>query len=229
MIPSTKEIAMTDHVPTAPALTSTSVGVGLKHEHADDALSGMHAIDFFEVHAENYMGDGGPPHHFLREVRSRYPLSLHGVGLSIGAAGRLDPAHLARLRRLVDHYQPCRFSEHLAWSTHAGRFLNDLLPLPYTKETLAWVCEHIDTVQEMLRIRMLLENLATYVAFEGSTMSEVEFLRCVVARTFIRGLAAGKTLEESVEIATAAESLAVLVSSRIVIGFGDNVHSLRQH
>jgi uncharacterized protein len=182
-IPSSKEIAMTDRVPISPALTSTSVGVGLKHEHADDALSGMHAIDFFEVHAENYMGDGGPPHHFLREVRSRYPLSLHGVGLSIGTAGRLDRAHLARLRRLVVHYEPCRFSEHLAWSTHEGRFLNDLLPLPYTTETLIRVCEHIDTVQEALRMRMLLENPATYVAFEDPTMSEIEFLRCVAART----------------------------------------------
>ena len=162
---------------------SSSVGIGLKPEHADDVLSGPLDIDFFEVHAENYMGEGGPPHHFLREVRARHPLSLHGVGLSIGSAAGLDRAHLARLRRLIDRYQPCRFSEHLAWSTHDGRFLNDLLPLPYTEETLGRVCEHIDIIQESLGMRMLLENPATYVAFEASAMSEVDFLRRVAART----------------------------------------------
>jgi uncharacterized protein (UPF0276 family) len=102
------------------------------------------------VRAENYMGAGGPPHRLLREVRARYPVSLHGVGLSIGSAGALDRTHLTRLRCLVDRYQPCRFSEHLAWSSHNGRFLNDLLPLPYKEETLARVCEHIDLVQEAL-------------------------------------------------------------------------------
>jgi uncharacterized protein (UPF0276 family) len=160
-----------------------SVGLGLKPEHADDVLSATHATDFFEVHAENYMGDGGPPHRMLSEVRARYPLSIHGVGLSIGTAGPLDREHLSRLRRLVDRYRPTWFSEHLAWSTHDGCFLNDLLPLPYTEETLARVCEHIDIVHDVLGMRMLLENPATYVSFEGSTTSEVEFLRCVAKRT----------------------------------------------
>jgi uncharacterized protein len=169
--------------PAGPLLASDGVGVGLKHEHADDVLSGGHGIDFFEVHAENYMGDGGPPHHMLGEVRARYPLSLHGVGLSIGSAGGLDRAHLARLRRLVDRYQPRLFSEHLAWSTHDGRFLNDLLPLPYNSETLARICAHVDEVQDCLGMRMLLENPATYVAFETSDVSEVEFLAAVAART----------------------------------------------
>jgi uncharacterized protein (UPF0276 family) len=178
-----EEPVMSHHNLNSSVPAATSVGVGLKHEHADDVLSGPHAVDFFEVHAENYMGDGGPPHHMLGEVRARYPLSLHGVGLSIGAAGGLDRAHLTRLRRLVDRYQPCQFSEHLAWSTHEDRFLNDLLPLPYAEETLARVCEHIDLVQEVLQRRMLLENPSTYVAFEASTLSEVDFLRAVVART----------------------------------------------
>jgi uncharacterized protein (UPF0276 family) len=118
------------------ALPCESVGVGLKPEHATDILSGFHDINFFEIHAENYMGAGGLPHLLLHEVRSRYPVLLHGVGLSIGAARGIDRGHLARLRRLVDRYRPFRFSEHLAWSTHEGRFLNDLLPLPYTRETL---------------------------------------------------------------------------------------------
>jgi len=178
-----EEPVMSHHNLNPSVLAATSVGVGLKHEHADDVLSDRHAVDFFEVHAENYMGDGGPPHSLLGEVRARYPLSLHGVGLSIGAARGLDRAHLTRLRRLVDRYQPCEFSEHLAWSTHEDRFLNDLLPLPYTEETLARVCEHIDLVQEVLQRRMLLENPSTYVAFEASTLREVDFLRAVVART----------------------------------------------
>jgi uncharacterized protein len=169
--------------PTRLLLASTGVGIGLKPEHADDVLSGAHSIDFLEVHAENYMGGGGPPHHVLGEVRARYPLSLHGVGLSIGSAGGLDRAHLARLRRLVDRYQPHLFSEHLAWSTHDGRFLNDLLPLPYNCETLARICVHIDKVQDRLGMRMLLENPATYVAFETSEMSEPEFMSAVAVRT----------------------------------------------
>ena len=137
----------------------------------------------FEVHAENYMGAGGPPLRVLEEVRARLPLSLHGVGLSIGSDRPLDYRHVARLRRLVDRFEPAAFSEHLAWSTHDGLFLNDLLPLPYNGETLTRVCEHIDDVQETLRMRMLLENPSTYVAFEQSTMSEVDFLRAVTRRT----------------------------------------------
>jgi uncharacterized protein (UPF0276 family) len=168
---------------TWPTLAASGVGVGLKPEHAEDALSGAHAIDFFEVHAENYMGDGGPPHQMLGAVRTRYPLSIHGVGLSIGSAGGLDRAHLARLRRLVDRYRPDLFSEHLAWSTHDGRFLNDLLPLPYNRETLERICAHVDEVQNWLGTRMLLENPATYVAFEASDVPEVEFLDMVADRT----------------------------------------------
>jgi uncharacterized protein len=166
-----------------PLLGSTGVGIGLKPEHADDVLSGAHSIDFFEVHAENYMGDGGPPHRLLGEIRARYPMSLHGVGLSIGSDCGLDRVHLARLRRLVDRYRPRLFSEHLAWSTHDGRFVNDLLPLPYNRETLNRICAHVDQVQDCLGMRMLLENPATYVAFANSDMPEVEFLGAVAART----------------------------------------------
>ena len=169
--------------PAWPTLAANGVGVGLKPEHAEDVLSGAHAIDFFEVHAENYMGEGGPPHHILGALRARHPLSIHGVGLSIGSAGGLDRAHLARLRRLIDRYRPELFSEHLAWSTHDGRFLNDLLPLPYNRETLGRICAHVDEVQNWLGTRMLLENPATYVAFESSDMPEVEFLDLIAERT----------------------------------------------
>jgi uncharacterized protein (UPF0276 family) len=162
---------------------SGSVGVGLKPEYASDIFSGGRRADFFEIHAENYMGAGGPPHDLLRRIRADYPLSIHGVGLSIGGVSPLDRAHLGRLKRLIGLYEPALFSEHLAWSTHEGVFLNDLLPLPYNEVSLAHVCAHVSEVQDALGIRMLLENPSTYVTFGISTMSEVEFLREVAKRT----------------------------------------------
>lgn len=158
-------------------------GVGLKPEHYRVILDSEPAVGFFEVHAENYMGAGGPPHRHLEAVRARYPISLHGVGLSIGADRPLDLSHLRRLRALCSRYEPALFSEHLAWSSHGASYLNDLLPVPYDAETLARVCEHVDQVQETLGRRMLLENPATYVAFMHSTMRETEFLAAVAART----------------------------------------------
>ena len=158
-------------------------GVGLKPEHYRDILEGRPDIGWFEIHAENYMGDGGVPHHYLRAVRELYPISLHGVGLSIGGSGALDAAHLARLKQLMERYEPAAFSEHLAWSTHDTVYLNDLLPLPYTEETLQRVSEHIGEVQDALGRQMLLENPSTYVAFAEADMSEIEFLRELVRRT----------------------------------------------
>jgi uncharacterized protein len=165
------------HAPLA-----ASAGVGLKPLHAAD-LFDRHGVGFFEVHAENYMGAGGPPHTLLRRVRESFPLSLHGVGLSIGGAGPLSKEHLCRLKYLIERYEPALFSEHLAWSSHSGAFLNDLLPVPYNTETLARICNHIDQVQETLRTRMLLENPSTYVVFENSRMSEPDFLGEVAAHT----------------------------------------------
>jgi uncharacterized protein (UPF0276 family) len=170
--------------PSGPDMPMTgAVGVGLKSEHAEDIFAGSPKVDFFEIHPENYMGAGGPPHHFLHRIRSDYPVSIHGVGLSIGGAAPLDREHLRRLKRLVDVYRPTLFSEHLAWSTHDGVFLNDLLPLPYNDISLAHVCFHVDEVQDAIGMRMLLENPSTYVAFAASTMSETEFLRTVARRT----------------------------------------------
>lgn len=158
-------------------------GLGLKPDHCDEILATGPDIGFFEVHAENYMGDGGAPHRCLEAIRARYPLSLHGVGLSIGAEHPLDRAHLARLRKLIDRYRPQSFSEHLAWSTHDTGFLNDLLPLPYTPETLTRVADHVDEAQQVLGVRLLLENPSTYVLFAESTIDEVEFLDAVAARS----------------------------------------------
>lgn len=129
------------------------------------------------------MGEGGPPHHYLGAIRDLYPLSVHGVGLSIGTEGPLDEDHLSSLKGVCERYEPGLVSEHLAWSTHEGVYLNDLLPVPYNGETLARVCDHIDQVQETLGQRMLLENPSTYVAFEESDMSEIEFLQAIASRT----------------------------------------------
>ena len=158
-------------------------GVGLKAEHYRTIVETLPDVGFFEVHAENYMGAGGPPHRYLSAIRERYPLSLHGVGLSIGADRPLDEDHLQRLKRLIERYRPGLFSEHLAWSSHDSSFLNDLLPVPYTAETLTRVIEHIDQVQNALRRQMLLENPSTYLAFAESTYSEIDFIAEVVRRT----------------------------------------------
>ena len=158
-------------------------GLGLKTGHFREVLGTRPDIGFFEVHAENYMVDGGPFHHFLGLIREQYPLSLHGVGLSIGAERPLDLQHLQRLQTLIERYQPQAFSEHLAWSSHGPVFLNDLLPLAYDTPTLDRVCAHIDQVQNTLKRPMLLENPATYLGFERSTIDEPAFITEVIRRS----------------------------------------------
>ncbi|MBL8323518.1 MAG: DUF692 domain-containing protein [Rubrivivax sp.] len=180
--------------PPPPALLC---GVGLKPMHVAEllaprregpcargsAIAAAGAAPFFEVHAENYLVEGGPMLRHLQRVRERWPLSIHGVGLSIGGDGPLDQRHLARLADLLDRFQPRWFSEHLAWSSHGGHWFNDLLPLPYDLPTLHRVCDHIDQAQERLRRRLLLENPSTYVTFAASTTDEGAFLSEVVRRT----------------------------------------------
>jgi uncharacterized protein len=158
-------------------------GTSFKHQHLAAIRAEGKGRGFFEVHAENYMGAGGPPHRALEAVRRDFPISLHGVCMSIGGERPLDKAHLARFRGLVDRYEPALVSEHLAWSTHETTYFNDLLPLPYTEATLGRVCDHIDQVQETIRRPMLLENPATYIAFRDSTMSETDFIRDVARRS----------------------------------------------
>lgn len=166
-----------------PSALPHRVGVGFKPEHFADIFAQPQPVGFFEVHAENYMGAGGPPHAQLARLREDYALSVHGVGLSIGSMQPLDRDHLTRLKTLCDRYLPQSFSEHLAWSTHDSVFLNDLLPLPYTGETLNRVVEHVDHVQAVLGRQMLLENPATYLLFEESTIEETDFLAEVARRT----------------------------------------------
>jgi uncharacterized protein len=160
-----------------------NAGAGFKPQHLTNILDEPNSVGFFEIHAENYMGAGGAPHAMLRTLRERYPVSVHGVGLSIGSAGRIDQVHLARLKAVVDRYEPFSVSEHLAWSTHETIYYNDLLPVPYTDEVLSHVCSHVDEVQEMLGRTILLENPSTYVAFANSTMKETEFIRAIANRT----------------------------------------------
>jgi uncharacterized protein (UPF0276 family) len=158
-------------------------GTSFKHQHLAEIRAGGCGRGFFEVHAENYMGAGGPPHRALEALRRDFPISLHGVCMSIGGERPLDRAHLARFQHLVQRYEPALVSEHLAWSTHETTYFNDLLPLPYTEATLRRVCDHIDQVQETIRQPMLLENPSTYLSFAESTMNETDFIRSVARRT----------------------------------------------
>jgi uncharacterized protein (UPF0276 family) len=165
-----------DGLPAAP-------GVGFKAQHFEALTEDPGPVGWVEIHAENYMGAGGRPQAQLAALAARFPVSVHGVGLSIGGEAPLDAAHLDRVAALCDRLGAARFSEHLAWSTHDGAFLNDLLPLPFTRATLDRVAAHVDQVQQALGRQMLLENPASYLAFEDSEMAETEFLARLVART----------------------------------------------
>jgi uncharacterized protein (UPF0276 family) len=140
-------------------------------------------VRWLEIHAENYMGDGGRPRAQLRHLSEKFPISVHGVGLSIGGDDPLDADHLARLKHLLGWLKPASFSEHLAWSTHDCHFFNDLLPLPYTGATLRRICDHIDRLQAVTGTQMLLENPSSYLAFAESTWDEPEFLTEISRRT----------------------------------------------
>lgn len=165
-----------DRLPNAP-------GVGYKTQHFNDILDNPGPVEWVEIHAENYMGDGGRPHAQLCALSERFAISVHGVGLSIGGETPLDKEHLCRLKTLCDRIKPASFSEHLAWSTHGAEFMNDLLPLPYTEKTLVRVAEHINQVQDHLNRKMLLENPSSYLVFEESDLSETDFLTELTHRT----------------------------------------------
>jgi uncharacterized protein len=158
-------------------------GISFKPEHGAELLRSKPALGFVEVHAENYLGAGGPMLKQLHSVREMYPLSIHGVGLSIGGEDALDTGHLDRIKALMERFEPVSFSEHLAWSSHGPFFFNDLLPIAYDLPTLLRVCEHIDQVQNHFGRALLLENPSTYLAFERSTMSETDFIGDVARRT----------------------------------------------
>jgi len=159
-----------------------TAGIGLRSTHVAEVQARRPRVGFLEIHAENYMS-GSPALAALNRLRCDYPISLHGVGLSLGSAGALDTRHLARFKSLADQLDPAFVSEHLSWCGTNGIYLNDLLPLPYTEESLDLFCSHVDQVQDGLGRQLLVENPATYLRFRHSTMDEAEFLRAVVERT----------------------------------------------
>jgi hypothetical protein len=161
-------------------------GIGLRAPHVAEVRATRPRAGWFEVHSENYFVDGGPALAALAAIRADYPLSLHGVGLSLGSTDPLDRGHLARLARLIARVEPALVSEHLCWSGVGGRHFNDLLPLPYTEEALAHVCDRVDAVQEALGRELLIENVSSYLAFAASTIPEWEFVAAVARRTGCR-------------------------------------------
>jgi len=158
-------------------------GIGLRSPHVARVRAERPPIAWFEVHSENYFVDGGPALAALDAIRAQYPISLHGVGLSLGSADALDPVHLARLKRLVARIEPAAVSEHLCWGRVDGRHLNDLLPLPFTDEALALVCDRVDAVQTALRRPLLVENISAYLRFESDAMAEWDFVAAVARRS----------------------------------------------
>jgi uncharacterized protein (UPF0276 family) len=182
---------MTDHVTHAGTMSpmpvkagiGPGVGIGLRAPHHLQVLADTPAVAWFEAHTENYFADGGAHVEVLARIRAGYPLSLHGVGLSLGSADPLDIPHLERVRRAVSRFEPALVSEHLSWSSVGGRFANDLLPLPYTDEALRHVSLRIAQTQDFLGRRILIENVSSYLQFECSRMPEWEFLAGVAAES----------------------------------------------
>ncbi len=161
-------------------------GIGLKHQHYPDMLcatTDSFSVGFVEVHAENYMGEGGAPNRYQEKIRRDFPPFIHGVELSIVAHRPREREHLKRLQRLLDRYQPESFSEHPAWSSYGDYFYGDLLPLPYNDETLQLVSDHVSQTQDALGRTIRIENPSTYVEYTASTMEEIDFLMALVART----------------------------------------------
>ncbi|WP_395061219.1 DUF692 family multinuclear iron-containing protein [Paraburkholderia silvatlantica] len=161
----------------------SGVGIGLRHAHYEAFMAGPPAVDWVEVHSENYFGAGGYDLHVLETVRRDLPVSLHGVGLGPGSAAPLDTAHLARLARLVERIDPAAVSEHLCWGASAQGALHDLLPMPLTQASLDHLSARVSQMQDALRRTVLIENVSTYVRFRGDTYSEAEFLAALAQRT----------------------------------------------
>ncbi len=166
-----------------PAMVPASAGIGLRGEHYERIDRERPPTGWLEVHSENYFGKAGIPHHYLHRLREHYPISFHGVGLSLGSTDPLDLSHLDRIGEIIDEYQPGLVSEHLSWSSVNGVFVNDLLPFPYTWESLDNFSSRVDKVQRTLDRQILIENPSTYLSFEGECMGETDFLNTLASRT----------------------------------------------
>ncbi len=164
------------------SLIPAKAGIGLRFQHHQAVLDSRPDVSWMEVHTENYMG-GGTALRYLDAIRRDTPISLHGVGLSLGSAEGIDLAHLERIRKVAERVEPGLMSEHIAWNVVGGTYLADLLPLPMTEEALDVVCRHVDQTQCYLRRRILVENPSTYVAFGNSIIPEWEFMAAVAKRT----------------------------------------------
>lgn len=160
----------------APGRIPVDAGIGLRAAHHQAVVETLPAVGWFEAHSENYFADGGAQPEALARVREHYPLSLHGVGLSLGSTDALDRAHLAQLKRVVDRFQPTLVSEHVSWGSVDGRHFNDLLPMPYTEEALMHIARRVRVVQDFLGRQILLENVSSYLEFTLSEMKEWEFV-----------------------------------------------------
>ena len=175
---------MTMSADSPAASPTTKAGIGLRSRHHPEVVASRPTVGWFEIHAENYMG-GGVPLHYLDRIRADYPISVHGVGLSLAASNGIDSHHLARLARLVERVDPMLVSEHLAWTGLPGQnlYLNDLLPLPYTEQALASFAANVERVQNTLKRNILIENPSLYLAYADSPIPEPEFLAALVKRT----------------------------------------------
>lgn len=151
-------------------------GIGLRAPHYQAVIDDSPPVGFLEIHSENYFEHGGKPQVYLERIARDYPISMHGVGLSLGSTDTLSAPHLDRLKQLVNRYQPILVSEHLSWGSINGSYLNDLLPLPYTEEALTLMCKHVDIMQYTLQRQCLIENISSYLHFPESTMSEQQFI-----------------------------------------------------
>jgi len=161
----------------------SEAGVGLRHPHLEAFVRGEPDIAWLEVHSENFIADGGPRVAALEDIRQHYPISCHGVGLSLGSAEGIDADHLDRLRTLFKRIQPALVSEHISWSINNGTYLNDLLPIPYTGETLRVLSQNVAQVQDYLGCRLLVENPSTYLTFNDSDFDEPDFITQLITET----------------------------------------------
>lgn len=170
-------------LPAAAPSLPVRAGIGLRAPHYREILATRPSVGWMEVHSENYFGAGGQPLHYLEAIRRDYPISLHGVGMSLGSADGIDREHLRRLKQLIARIEPAVVSDHLCWGAIGGLHLNDLLPLPYTEEALAVVCAHVGEVQDLLGRQILVENVSSYLQFSHSCMAEWDFVAAVAQRT----------------------------------------------
>ncbi|ESS73543.1 hypothetical protein UPF0276 [Methyloglobulus morosus KoM1] len=171
-------------LPSSPSITvSASAGIGLRPQHYGDVLITRPKVGWFEVHSENYFGKGGAPFYYLEKIREDYPVSLHGVGMSLGSVDALDVQHLAELKGLIERIRPGLVSEHLSWCSFGGDYLNDLVPLPYTDEALVHLIGRLSQAQDTLGRQILVENPSSYLEYDYSTYREYEFLNELSRRT----------------------------------------------